>query len=298
MGEAVGSRQLDPQVNLKLNFYPLSSIIYPLSSKMYSTFEIGLKYLWYQLTASNGKGHGMHSPFVYQFIRDVLNDETKYPEYEKVEAMRNRLLHDHSILEVLDLGAGSLMNNDDQRKVSDIARFAAKPPRFAQLLFRMIRKYKPSTIIELGTSLGITTSYMALADPNAKVITIEGAPAIGEYAKNNFRSIGIENIEVHEGDFGDQLSEVLNKINNIDLVFIDGNHQKEPTENYFSQLLEKRTNDSIFIFDDIHWSREMEEAWENIKEHDSVRCTIDLFFLGIVLFRAEFKEVRHFKVRF
>src|SRR5688500_8689482 len=134
---------------------------------MYSTFEVGLKYLWYQLTSSNGQGHGMHSPFVFQFIREVLNDEIKYPEYEKVEALRNRLLRDQTELNVLDLGAGSVVDNNDQRRVSDIARFAAKPPRFAQLLFRMIRKYKPSTILELGTSLGITTSYMALAWPSS-----------------------------------------------------------------------------------------------------------------------------------
>ncbi|HNR16193.1 MAG TPA: SAM-dependent methyltransferase, partial [Chitinophagaceae bacterium] len=88
------------------------------------------------------------------------------------------------------------------------------------------------------------------------------------------------------------------KIPFIDFAFIDGNHRQEPTERYFNQLLPKMHHESILVFDDIHWSSEMEQVWKTIKDHPSVRCTVDLFFIGVVFFRDEFREKQHFSIRF
>jgi predicted O-methyltransferase YrrM len=101
-----------------------------------------------------------------------------------------------------------------------------------------------------------------------------------------------------EGNFAKTLPLLNSKITNIDLVFVDGNHRKNATLEYFDFFLSKRTNNSIFIFDDIHWSVEMEEAWKLIQQHDSVTMTIDLFFIGLVLFRKDFKVKQHFSIRF
>lgn len=240
----------------------------------------------------------MHSPFVFDFIIKVLNDKTVYPEYERVEALRHQLLNDNAVLEVEDLGAGSSASKTNRRTVSSIAKNAAKPKKFGQLLFRMVKYYQPSTIVELGTSLGITTSYLSLAKPDARLITMEGSKEIADGAKRNLRNLEIRNTELKEGNFDDTLSSVVRGLSTVDFAFIDGNHRKEPTERYFQQLLSKISNDSIIIFDDIHWSREMERAWKNIKKDQSVACSIDLFFIGIVLFRREFKEKQHFIIRF
>ena len=142
---------------------------------MYSPLQLAVKYFKHWITASNGKGHGMHSPFVFEFITKVLNDKTVYPEYERVEALRNQLLDDHAILDIEDFGAGSMIDKKKKRSISSIAKNAAKPRKFGELLFRMIRYYQPVTILELGTSLGITTSYLSLAKPEARLITMEGS---------------------------------------------------------------------------------------------------------------------------
>lgn len=240
----------------------------------------------------------MHSPFVFEFITKVLNDKTVFPEYEKVESLRNRLLNDHTVLEVEDFGAGSVVDKKTKRSISSIAKNATKPKKFGQLLFRMIKHYRPSTILELGTSLGITTSYLSLAKPEARLITMEGSKEIAEVAKGNFRNLEIRNIEITEGNFDNTLSSVVSGLSTIDFSFIDGNHRQEPTERYFKELLAKTNNDSIFVFDDIHWSSEMEAAWKTIKNNATVSCSIDLFFIGIVFFRKEFKERQHFIIRF
>jgi predicted O-methyltransferase YrrM len=265
---------------------------------MYSRSRLVVKYLKYYLGSSNGKGHGTHSPFIFEFITKILNDKTVYPEYGTVEDLRNRLLADKTILNVEDLGAGSSVSAGQQRTVASMAKNAAKPKKYGQLLFRMARQYQPRTILELGTSLGITASYLSLADPSADLVTLEGASEIAALAKNNLEKLGSKNCSVIKGNFDDTLSRSLEKLSSVDLAFIDGNHRREPTLRYFEQLLAKTNNESILVFDDIHWSAEMEEAWETIKKHPSVRCTIDLFFIGIVVFRREFHEKQHFSIRF
>jgi predicted O-methyltransferase YrrM len=265
---------------------------------LYNSFRIGYKYLGYLLSARSGKGHGIHSPFVYQFIQQVLNDRKRYPELEQAERYRRSLLNNHEKITVLDLGAGSVKGNAANRRIADIARRSAKSYKYSSLLFRMVRMYQSNRILELGTSLGISTACLSLANPRAKVVTIEGAPAVAAVAGQGFLQMGLDRIQVLTGDFDDRLPAALHSCGSPDLVFFDGNHQKVPTLRYFQACLEKASPDSIFIFDDIHWSKGMEEAWQDIQSHPAVTCTIDLFFIGIVFFRKEFKERRHFVIRY
>jgi predicted O-methyltransferase YrrM len=208
------------------------------------------------------------------------------------------MLQDETVLNIQDFGAGSSITKTNQRTIASIAKNAAKSKKFGQLLFRMVKAYQPETILEIGTSLGITTSYLSLAKQDARLITMEGANEIAEVASNNFKKSGLKNIAIEQGNFDNTLLSVVHGLSSVDLAFIDGNHRQKPTENYFHQLLSKINNDSILIFDDIHWSKEMEAAWDTIKSHPSVRCTVDLFFIGIVFFRPEFHEKQHFTIRF
>ncbi|HMI79938.1 MAG TPA: hypothetical protein VK484_14160, partial [Ferruginibacter sp.] len=153
---------------------------------MYNRFQLAKKYLHYYFTASNGKGHGIHSPFVFDFVKNVLRDKTENNWYLIIETARQKLLKQKAEIEVVDLGAGSAVMKTNKRAVADIARSSLKPKKFSQLLYRMANYYQPETILELGTSLGITTSYLAAADPNAKVYTIEGSPAIANIAQITF----------------------------------------------------------------------------------------------------------------
>lgn len=265
---------------------------------MYSKPRLAFKYLHYLLTASNGKGHGVHSPFVFNFIRFVLNDENQYYAYDSIESLRKKLLSDEQLIQVLDLGAGSSNTSSNERKLKDIARWTLKPAKYAQLLFRLINYYQPKNTLELGTSLGITTAYLAAANKSRGVYTLEGAPAIAAIAKQHFNQLYLTNIEQITGNFNDTLQPLLKRLQTVEFVFVDGNHRKEPTLQYFTWLLPHLTDNTIIVFDDIHWSAEMEAAWKEIIQHPSVTCSIDLFFVGIVLFRKEFKEKQDFTIRF
>lgn len=265
---------------------------------MYSPFTIAFKYLKYWVTASNGKGHGTHSPFVYNFIEKVLNDEHGYAEFNRIEILRKEMLLSTGVIEVEDFGAGSVSRNKKQRKIADIARLAAKPRKYAQLLFKIIRYYQSTPVVELGTSLGITTAYLAEASPESEVTSLEGAVQIADIARENMDSFGIKNVRIVTGNFDHSFADSLKAAGHPGLIFFDGNHRYEPTIRYFNQALDYRKENSIFIFDDIHWSEEMEKAWKEIKNHPSVTCTIDLFFIGLVFFNPDFKEKQHFVIRY
>lgn len=282
-----------------------------MKAKMYSRLRLARKYLSYYLASANRKGHGIHSPFVYDLVIQVLNDTRDYPAYAHVEGLRRKLLRDERKLEIEDLGAGSVTAGDSHgaavtgrevishRSVADIARNVAKPKKLGQLLFRIARHYQPRVILELGTSLGLSAAYLASgAEEGAKLLTIEGSAAVAAVAEANFRSMGLENIELVRGGFDDQLPEALDRMGSIDLAFVDGNHRREPTLRYFNWLIAKASPSAMLIFDDIHWSGEMEEAWETIRQDARVLLTIDLFFIGLVFLREEFKVKQDFVIRF
>ena len=265
---------------------------------MYSLPILAIKYVSYQLSALNSKGHGTHSPFIYKFIQEVLNDNRTFNAYKEIEALRKDLLLDDRTLTVTDLGAGSYKNNHHKRTIASIAKTATKPKKYAQLLFRIVHFYKPSVILELGTSLGITTCYLASANTNATVITIEGSAQIAEVAQENIKGLQIENVELLQHNFDASLPEVLAIVETIDFAFIDGNHTYLATKKYFEKILEKSNENTIIILDDIHWSKEMEQAWNFVKNHSKTMATIDLFYIGIVFLNTDFNSKQHFTIRY
>jgi predicted O-methyltransferase YrrM len=196
-----------------------------------------------------------------------------------------------------DMGAGSKARLAQKRKVRDIARYSLKNTKTAQLLFRLVNHFNPRTIFDLGTSLGITTLYLAAANSKASVYTFEGCQQTLSIAKKNFTQLGYTNIEPIAGNIDQSLPECIAKVPQVDFVFFDANHRLSPTLNYFNICLAKSHNQSVFIFDDIYWSSEMTEAWQQIKVHPQVTLTIDLFYVGLVFFRKE-QPKQHFQLRF
>ena len=251
-----------------------------------------------QFLFRSGNAHGLHSPFVFALYNDVIQHDGFYASFAPIEARRKALLKCTDSIIVRDFGAGSHTGAGRQRRVGDIARTAAKPRKFGQLLFRLINHFQPHAVLELGTSLGLTTAYLASANSRAQVITFEGCPQTAAIARQTFDELGLKNITLIEGNLDETLAPTIqNLARPVDFAFFDGNHRYEPTIRYFEQLLPYRTDQSVFILDDIHWSVDMTRAWETIKAHPEVLLTIDLFFIGLVFFRKS-QPKQHFRLRF
>ncbi|WP_245882977.1 O-methyltransferase [Hymenobacter chitinivorans] len=240
----------------------------------------------------------MHSPFVFGLYAHVIHHDGTFAAYAPIEKRREQLRQDNTLITVRDFGAGSHTGAGRQRSLSSIVRAAAKPRPFGQLLFRLVNHFQPRTILELGTSLGITTAYLASPDSRARVVTFEGCPQTAAVARQTFEQLNLHNIEVVEGNLDQTLAPALAALPGpLDFAFFDGNHRYEPTVRYFEQCLPYRTERSVFVLDDIHWSAEMERAWTTIQQHPDVRLTIDLFFIGLVFFRTN-QPKQHFVLRF
>ncbi|CAG4998878.1 tRNA 5-hydroxyuridine methyltransferase [Dyadobacter sp. CECT 9275] len=218
--------------------------------------------------------------------------------YELIRQLRKAMLSNNDTIAVLDLGAGSRVNRSNIRKIKSIAKNAEKPEKFGRLFYRLIQHFQPKTILELGTSLGITTLYLAKAKPDSQVVSFEGCPETAKIAKENFVKAGSENISVILGNIDETLPAELKRLNSkIDFAYFDANHRYEPTMRYFETCLPYATGESLFIFDDIYWSEEMKKAWEDIKSHPEVTLTVDLFWIGLVFFRKT-QAREHFVLRF
>jgi predicted O-methyltransferase YrrM len=220
----------------------------------------------------------------------VISDESPFYIYDDIESIRAKLLLTEMEIYIEDHGAGSRVNNSNNRKIKDIAKNTLKAPKYGQLLFRLVNHFKPETILELGTSLGISTLYLAAPSTKTRVVTVEGCPSTAKVAQINFDKIAFKNIELVNDTFDHFLPNRLKTITELDFVFFDGNHQKEATINYFNWCIEKANSETVFVFDDIHWSSGMTEAWEVIKAHPKVTSTIDLFFVGIVFFNKDLSK--------
>ncbi len=250
------------------------------------------RYLIFKLKAKHKNGHGIHSPFIYNFLTEIIENENEnFYSFFEIEKLRFDLLKSKEKIKVKDFGAGSKKNFSSKwRKISDITKYSSQSSRFGKLLFRIVNEFKPKTILEIGTSFGIGTSYLAKVNSKNKIFTLEGCEEIINIAKKNFKILKLKNIFIKKGEFSKTIPEVLREIKFLDFVFFDGNHRKKQTLEYFNICLKKSHEKSIFIFDDIHWSKEMEEAWEKIKENEKVKVSLDLFFIGIIFFRKNLQK--------
>jgi predicted O-methyltransferase YrrM len=250
-----------------------------------------LNFLW------NSKNeHGVHSPFVFDLVTKCFYNKKNYPEYSILKDYRNSLLENKNTIEVTDFGAGSRVFKSNTRAINQIAKNAGISPKRAELLFRIVNYFQPENILEIGTSLGLATSALSLGNKNSKIITLEGCTNTMAIAKNQCQLQNLTNIEYVNTKFEDYFINYQLSTINYQLIYFDGNHSKKATLDYFELLLPSIINDSVWIFDDIHWSKDMEEAWEIIKNHPKVKVTIDIFQCGIVFFRTE-QEKEHFVIR-
>jgi predicted O-methyltransferase YrrM len=241
----------------------------------------------------------IHSPFVYGFYEHVLKDEHTYTQYRVVNRLRKELESASRFIKRKDLGARCKDYPCDQRfvRVKDIVHHSSVNRKKGEFLFRLIHQYKPASILELGTSVGISTIYFGLAAPESQIITIEGCLDSANLARENFERAGLKNIHVITGSFEEKLATALQEMPHPDLVFFDGNHKQEPTLAYFHQCVQHVHPGTIFIFDDIHWSSGMEGAWNVIRQHPQVTVSIDIYHMGIVFFKEELSK-EDFTIRF
>ena len=247
--------------------------------------KIAVQYLFYKLFAPHRKGFGVHSPFVFNLVTEVLVKQDN-KDLAEIQEWRKGLLKDRTAIETNGSGAGSLTHHSLRRKVAKIAGRSSVRHKYGRVLYYLKNVYKPSAIIELGTGIGISTAYLAKSTPGTRVITVENDQQKIIYAAKEYSRLNLDNIVIRDGIFSKLLPGLLQEVNHPLMIFIDGDHSYESTMEYFSMIRKVAREDTLIIFDDIRWSDGMKEAWDKIRADESVTVSIDIFFMGIVFFRG------------
>ncbi|HOU98460.1 MAG TPA: class I SAM-dependent methyltransferase [Bacteroidales bacterium] len=251
----------------------------------------------YYLFSRHKKGHAIHSPFVFGLITEVFLDKTDYPEYKIIE-QRIKLLKKSKQSVHTQLYGAKPSAVKVLVKIKSIAKKSTISPRYGRLLFRLVRYYKAQQVLELGSCLGVSTSYLALANKTGQVWSIEASDEFAQIANETVNHCEINNVEIINGTFEEKLCFVLDKISSLDVVFIDGNHTFNATLKYFDILAKKAKNNTLIILDDIYWSKDMYRAWKEIQKNEKVTLTVDIHRMGLVFFKKEIMVKQHFVIRF
>ena len=262
-------------------------------------------WLRHYLTAWNTGGEGVHSPYLFEWVRMVMSDKYAYRIWNDIERVRAQMLTSKEVVEFVDYGSGKRQLGEharSERLVREIAKGSLAKAKYAQMLFRLVnwlghqlrKDDEGLTIVELGTSLGVTTAYMAGVDARDKIYTYEGCEAVAKIARDNWKALGINNIECRIGTIkGEILKGCLER---VDIAFIDANHTYEASLEYFNVLASKVHEKSVIVMDDIYHSEEMEKAWKEICEDERVTTTIDLYQMGLVFFDKHYWK-RNYRMR-
>ncbi|NQW35753.1 MAG: class I SAM-dependent methyltransferase [Flavobacteriales bacterium] len=251
---------------------------------------------YFKFLVKSTNKHGIHSPFVFDFTYNCLDKKLNksHPVFQSFLSYKNQLKSDKTSIEVNDFGAGSKHFKSNHLIISDMEKYAGISNIKAKLLIKIIDYFKPLNVLELGTSLGLSTLILSQQN-QSNVITIEGCPETSNFAKSHLKQLGLNSISFITSKFSKILPKMTSE-NKFDFIYFDGNHQKEATLDYFNQCLKTTHNDSLFIFDDIYLSKEMQEAWREMMAHPKVSVSIDLFHFGLLFFRTE-QSKQYFYIR-
>ena len=240
--------------------------------------------------------YSVHSPFVFDFVNEVMLKPMPKRQLEKIENQRQKFLTDRDMMDFVEYGAGSRVANGHQRQISKVASSSLSGKWQCRLMHNMINTYRPKNVLEIGTSLGVSAAYLAAANQESQIVTLEGNPSSAAKAEALFAELDFSNVTVKLGEFGSTLTPTLEQLKRVDCAFIDGNHRKQATIDYYNLIKKYTTNKSFLIIDDIYWSHGMNSAWQHIQSDPDVAFSIDLFRMGVVFFDKTIMPRQHFKL--
>jgi predicted O-methyltransferase YrrM len=218
-------------------------------------------------------------------------------QIEKIERLRTDLNASTEILETV-----THQNTPITLTVGDVSRRASTHPKWALMMFRLIRETKPEKCLELGTCLGVSSAYQAAAlqlNGHGSLVTLEKSEVRVSKALQHVDKLGLANVKALPGLFSDTLPSVLSTHTPVEFAFIDGHHDGHATIEYFRQIAPHTVaGRSILIFDDIDWSTDMKQAWQTIKNDERMYLTVDLFKWGIGVIGDNHAPKQSYKLAF
>ncbi len=250
------------------------------------------KYLEHLFHRRYRKGRGIHSPYLFTLVHDVIFNAQGIDIPNEIREIHLRLRKDRTRIGAGTLGTKTPVDRSGERTVGSFVRGSSVSPRYGELLFRIAQWFKPDMILELGTGLGVSTLYLASGAPDVPVHSLEGSVERAAFAAQLVCRCHLEQVSIHWGDLDKKLEEVLPLVEGRFVAFLDANHRYEPTIRYVRSILERAGDEAVIVMDDIYWSKGMQAAWKEVVSWPEIRVSIDLFHMGILLLRNDLNKAR------
>lgn len=238
----------------------------------------------------------IHSPQIYSLLSHILDRSRVYYDFAKIENFRKASLENKERVYDVDYGAGSSVISKNNKSVEAVTRSSVSSARQCQILYRLVTYLKPRLTLELGSSVGISTCYLAKAYNKGKVISLEGNPSLSKLAGEKLTKLNIQNAQLVTGRFADTLPVILDQVRWVDLVFMDGHHEYEPTIQYYQWIKPMVAPSTVLVLDDIYWSKGMLQAWKEIIAYPEVTFSVDFFEFGMIFFNPSFRQSNHLRI--
>ncbi len=268
-----------------------------MNKKASGIFSISWKYLIHWLHSGRKNGFGIHSPYVYVLVRNVIYNKKREKVPSEIIEYHKSIRNSREKIVINDLGAGSRITKSGQRSLASLARRSSVTYRQGALLYRLAKWYRPAELIEFGTGLGISTAYLAAGAGTVPFTSIEGSCGKHAFAVSHAEESGLKQVELIRGEFKNHFRGLVNKASDHLLVFIDGDHRYGPTIEKVKAILEnKKITEFILILDDIYWSKEMERCWNECRNDPGISISLDLFYFGILIKRPEMAK-KHYMLK-
>jgi len=234
--------------------------------------------------------HGVHSPFVFKLITTCFQNKIPNKYLNIFLKYRKELSINTSTIIANELTSGSKNFSPKKKKISRIVKISNKR---GELLMNLMKYFNPNNILEVGSSIGLSTAALSISAPNSKITTLETCKDTGNIAMEMFKKYNLKNIKLVIGEVESTLPKEL-KDNVFDFICFNGN--KGTIIEYFESCLSCINNNSVLLFNNIHVNKKNEKAWGEIKNHPKVTVTIDTYLWGVVFFRKE-QQKEHFTIR-
>ncbi len=235
--------------------------------------------------------HSLQAPFIFNLYTNLIQGIKNNNGIEEIEVIRKSFLKDHTKIRGIDLGAGSRVTKSGYDKtVAMIAKHGISSKKDCIFLSELVKRIQPKTSIELGTSLGIATAYLANSIKHGSIFTFEGNEALVQKSKYVFHLVNCENVHLIKGDIDDMLPGQLTQLDKVDFAIIDANHTYRALLRYFDLLKVKMGDSGVMVIDDIRWSVEMYSGWKKLILDEAVTTSIEFLNKGVLMFKKRIQK--------
>ena len=223
------------------------------------------------------KGFGVHSPFVYDLITNVIEETCEFYAYRDISLVRLQLLQNEQFIQY----------GKKQLTVKKALKRYGISTKEGKFLFRLANHYKPHTMLSVGSSMGLAPLYLARYDSTVQCITLECVQDIAEIATQVLSKEKNPALSIKTGTYRALLPESIVQLQQIDCVYVDKNVGVNDWDTIFEQCEPFIHNATFFVLAGIRSSTEKQSYWTQFRQHPSITVAIDLYDLGLLFFQSK-----------